>query len=348
MAFRNQSDPEMLRRLNATVAKQKQANKNTATTSNKATSRTTRSAPLPSTKSDPDMLKRLNATVAQKKAETKPADTTKLTDFNTRARDAYTSARDKVLPTTSRSKAEIKTRIRQIDTELANLNNVRRGAGLYGYVGDKTVSNDARQAELLREKQALKNELESSVVKTTITSDLSDDERKKRIGEIESEIQSLNSQLHGLGRAEAYGTSKTLKAKKEETANRIAELNEELKTLERVGSFTAAELKQFEIDDAKARKNALPNYNPTARVAPSSVDAFKKNVSEHFALDSEIDSLEREKELYENIANNTLIIFSQGTSRCMDGDKFDSLLGERLAEARAKYVIYKFFYEHKK
>lgn len=48
-------------------------------------------------------------------------------------------------------------------------------------------------------------------------------------------------------------------------------------------------------------------------------------------------------EIYEDIANNTLIIFSQGISRCMDGDKYDSLLGERLAEARAKYVIYKFF-----
>lgn len=50
-------------------------------------------------------------------------------------------------------------------------------------------------------------------------------------------------------------------------------------------------------------------------------------------------------EIYEDIANNTLIIYSQGTSRCMDGDKFDSLLGERLAEARAKYIIYKFFYD---
>lgn len=50
-------------------------------------------------------------------------------------------------------------------------------------------------------------------------------------------------------------------------------------------------------------------------------------------------------EIYEDIANNTLIIFSRGISRCMDGDRYDSLLGERLAEARAKYVIYKFFYD---
>ena len=48
-------------------------------------------------------------------------------------------------------------------------------------------------------------------------------------------------------------------------------------------------------------------------------------------------------EIYEDIANNTLIILSQGVSRCREDDKYDSLLGERLAEARAKYVIYKFF-----
>ena len=31
-------------------------------------------------------------------------------------------------------------------------------------------------------------------------------------------------------------------------------------------------------------------------------------------------------EIYEDIANNTLIIFSQGISRCMEGDRYDSLL----------------------
>ena len=48
-------------------------------------------------------------------------------------------------------------------------------------------------------------------------------------------------------------------------------------------------------------------------------------------------------ELYENVANNTLYVYSRGMTRCHEDDKYDSLLGERLAEARAKYFIYKFF-----
>ena len=50
-------------------------------------------------------------------------------------------------------------------------------------------------------------------------------------------------------------------------------------------------------------------------------------------------------ELYDNMANNTLIIYSTGEARCHDEDVFDPILGERLAEARAKYYIYKFFYD---
>ena len=49
-------------------------------------------------------------------------------------------------------------------------------------------------------------------------------------------------------------------------------------------------------------------------------------------------------EVYENIATNTLLIYSCGIARCHKEDKYDSLFGERLAEARAKYNIYKFFY----
>lgn len=50
-------------------------------------------------------------------------------------------------------------------------------------------------------------------------------------------------------------------------------------------------------------------------------------------------------ELHEDIANNLLYVFSEGRSKCKDGDKYDSMLGERLSEARAKYNIYKFFYD---
>lgn len=48
-------------------------------------------------------------------------------------------------------------------------------------------------------------------------------------------------------------------------------------------------------------------------------------------------------EIYENVANNTLIVYAKGKTKCADGDVYDSLLGERIAEAKAKMVIYKFF-----
>lgn len=143
---------------------------------------------------------------------------------------------------------------------------------------------------------------DKATTKTTISSSMSEDERKKRIAEIEAEMKQLNTNLYGIGRASAYGNSKVLKGMKEETQSRIAELSKELKSLERVGTFSASELKQFEIDDAKAKKSALPTYNPTARVTLAGADAMKKNVSEHYALDKEIETLEREKKLYDDIA----------------------------------------------
>ena len=50
-------------------------------------------------------------------------------------------------------------------------------------------------------------------------------------------------------------------------------------------------------------------------------------------------------EIYENIADNTLYVYSTGMAKCRPDDHYNSLLGERLAEARAKYCIYKFFYD---
>ena len=47
----------------------------------------------------------------------------------------------------------------------------------------------------------------------------------------------------------------------------------------------------------------------------------------------------------EDIAKNVFHIHANGFARCHEGDKFDYIFGERLAEARAKYKIYKFFYD---
>lgn len=50
-------------------------------------------------------------------------------------------------------------------------------------------------------------------------------------------------------------------------------------------------------------------------------------------------------ECYEDLVANTLIIYSTGMARCHKEDEFSSLLGERIAESRAKYYIYKFFFD---
>jgi hypothetical protein len=50
-------------------------------------------------------------------------------------------------------------------------------------------------------------------------------------------------------------------------------------------------------------------------------------------------------EIYEDISKNQLIIYSKGIAKCHPGDRYDTILGERMAESRAKYNIYKFFYE---
>ena len=45
---------------------------------------------------------------------------------------------------------------------------------------------------------------------------------------------------------------------------------------------------------------------------------------------------------YEDLANNTLILYSTGIARCHEEDKYDAVLGERIAESHAKYYIYKY------
>ena len=56
-------------------------------------------------------------------------------------------------------------------------------------------------------------------------------------------------------------------------------------------------------------------------------------------------SNQKKVEIYEDMATQTMLLFSTGIAKCHEDDKYDSLLGERLAEARAKYHIYKFFYD---
>lgn len=53
-------------------------------------------------------------------------------------------------------------------------------------------------------------------------------------------------------------------------------------------------------------------------------------------------------EIYEDVANHKMIIFSSGVAKCSPNDRYDTILGERIAESRAKYCIYKFFYNFTK
>lgn len=46
----------------------------------------------------------------------------------------------------------------------------------------------------------------------------------------------------------------------------------------------------------------------------------------------------------EDIATNTFHVKASGIARCHEEEEFDYKFGERLAEARAKLKIYKFFY----
>ena len=140
--------------------------------------------------------------------------------------------------------------------------------------------------------------------KTTIKSNLTDDERNKRIKEIKSELTTLNTKLSGYSRASAYGTSKAMTEAKNKDEARIVELKQELKNLERVGTFSASELKQFEIDDAKAKvSSARQKVNSFgARPTLESAEAYKQANSELYDAQNKLDELEKQKELYGDIS----------------------------------------------
>jgi len=138
---------------------------------------------------------------------------------------------------------------------------------------------------------------------TTITSDLSDADRKKRINEINSELSEISRALSGLSRAEVYGNSDYITKSRNDYQTRYAELEKELDTLNRTGTFTEAKTVDFEIEDAQekvARLNSeLAQYGsrPSADVA----DEYRQKSSELFAAQQELDNLKREKGLYTDI-----------------------------------------------
>ena len=187
-------------------------------------------------------------------------------------------------------------------------------------------------------KNAYTKAKDKTATKTTIKSQMSDEDRNSRIKEIQDELKKLSMERDGLGRARSYGYHDYIDKRLEENKSKSAKLNEELKSLERVGTFTASEMKQFEIDDAKKKKAALGTYNPTARVAPSQAEAYMKQVSDIHNAQAEINTLKKQKDLYDEITKfgdvvNEDTLGGQWKANYRSGD-----LSEKANKAMSEYI----------
>ena len=258
---------------------------------------------------------------------------------------AYADAKNKVKNTSTTTNIARKKRIRELQSEIATVNKELSGlsrASIYGDVDDIVKQRQGKLSALSAELNTLKTaeEEENALNKVTITSDLSEKERKARIKEINSEIQNLNYRLRGLSMSASYGTDKDYITKtSNETRKQIDELEKELKSLERVGTYTVAELKQFEIDDAKEEKSKLPNYNSTAWVSsPSEVEAHIKNAQAHSEAERKISALEREKELYENIAKFSDVVNEDNFTGQWRANYRSNELSRQADKAMSEYI----------
>ena len=163
-------------------------------------------------------------------------------------------------------------------------------------------------------KNAYNSAKEKTKTKTTITSDLTDEERNKRIKEINSELNNLKTKLVGYSRAATYGTNKAMANAKKKDEDRIAELTKELTSLKRVGTFSASELKQFEIEDAKKEvSSARQKVNSFGtRPTAASAESYKKAVSDQYNAQQKLNTLKRQKTLYEDITKYGDVVNEEG------------------------------------
>ena len=149
-------------------------------------------------------------------------------------------------------------------------------------------------------KNAFTNVSNRANSKTTFTSDLTEEERNNRINEIRSELISIGEQRSGLSRAAMYGDVSDMV---ERNNAREAELKEELKALERVGTFSASETKQWEIDEVEAKiaklEAKLSSYGP--RPSTAVAEEYRATATELSQAKKELDDLKREKALYDNV-----------------------------------------------
>ena len=153
------------------------------------------------------------------------------------------------------------------------------------------------------QKNALANAKGNLTNKTTITSNLTEKERKSRINEIQSELAQISKRKTGYGRAKVYGTSKYIEDSIKKDELRATELAKELKELERVGTYNGADMLDWEIDEAKRKVSSVQQEvnaygsRPSANVA----EQWRETNSKLYDAKNELEALETKKHLYDNI-----------------------------------------------
>ena len=134
--------------------------------------------------------------------------------------------------------------------------------------------------------------------KTTIASDLSEEERKVRIDEINSELSELRTARSGLERAKMYGNVGDMITSNEE---RQTELEKELQELERVGTVSGYDMLQWDIEDAEKRVQETAEKVQSYGPRPSEAVAVEWNnaYSEHLKAQQELEALKEKQKIHE-------------------------------------------------
>ena len=245
-------------------------------------------------KSDLDAVRKLQNKVNKDKKEEKQKQATSNQTLTTTPTNDKATSRATYSPAPSFSNKTDPTMLRRLEKKVSQ----EKTKTLSGNTTKKSTDFNAET------KNAYTNAKNKLNDKTTITSNMTEEERKARIKEINAELSTLDKKLSGYSRASAYGTSKAMAEAKKKDEARIAELSEELKSLERAGTFSASELKQFEIEDAKAKLSSARQKVQSYGQRPSleSVESYRQAVSEQYNAQQELDELERQQELYDDIS----------------------------------------------
>lgn len=253
----------------------------------------------------PATTKTATKSVVGKIANTKAGkgvSTTKNTDKGTTTSKNTDKGKQKITSapqTRATQKTETKTQ--------SAIDRLNQKYGITGNVGKTTVSSGKTNSYETATQSEYRRAKTTATSKTTIKSEMSEKDRKKRIEEIRYELNQLSKVQSGLSRGSRYVN---LDKQIEENATKMSQLREELKNLERVGTFTASELKQQEIDDKKAEALRLQNEINAygARPSASVAKEYGAKMAQKAEVNAEIDSLKREKTLYDDITKFSNVV----------------------------------------